>query len=64
MFLVLVVVFVKFPKECSGGGSESLEENFILEEEVDFLSLKYDVHPASQSFPKMSSDPDKRVSNR
>ena len=36
VFLVLVMVFVKFPQEGSGGGSDSLEENFTLKEYVDF----------------------------
>ena len=40
MILVLVMVFVKFPQEGSGGGSDSLEYNSTLEEEVDFLALK------------------------
>ena len=44
MFLVLVVVFVKFPQECSGGGSQSLEHNFTLEEDVDFFALNQAVH--------------------
>ena len=40
MFLVLVMAFVKFLQEGSRGGSESLEENVILEEDVYFLALK------------------------
>ena len=36
----MVVVFVKFPQEGSGGGSDSLEENFTLKEDVDFLSIE------------------------
>ena len=33
-FIDWTTVFVKFPKEGSGGGNDSLEENFILEEGV------------------------------
>ena len=40
MFFVMVMVFVKFPKEGSGGGYDSLGGNYTLEEDVDFLGLK------------------------
>ena len=40
MFLVLVIVFVKFPQEGSGVGSYYLEENFALEEYVEFFSIE------------------------
>ena len=40
MFLVLVMVFVKFPHEGSGGGSDSMEDNFTLEEDVDFVRIE------------------------
>ena len=58
------MVFVKVTQEGSGGGYDSLEENFNLKEDVVFLALKYAVHPASKSFPRGGSDPDARVSNR
>ena len=57
------MVFVKVTQEGSGGGYDSLEENFNLKEDVVFLALKYAVHPASKSFQREISKPDARVLN-
>ena len=40
IFLVMVMVFVNFPQEGSGGGYDSLEEMFTLKEDVQFLALE------------------------
>ena len=52
MFLVLVMVFVKFIKEGSGGGSNSLGGGFTLEEVVDFFSIELDCTPCVANFSK------------
>ena len=45
MFLVLVMVFVKFTREGSGGVSDSLEENFTLEEDVYIFCIEVGCTP-------------------
>ena len=52
MFLVLVIVFVKFPQEGSGVGSYYLEENFTLEEYVEFFSIEVFRTPCVGFFSK------------
>ena len=52
MLLVLVMVFVKFPKEVSGGISDSLGEIFILEEDVDFFCIEVGCTPCVVNFYK------------
>ena len=54
MLLVLVMVFVKFPKEVSGGISDSLGEIFILEEDVDFFPPKESDMPPLPSFGNLT----------
>ena len=40
VLFVLVVVFVKFTQEGIRGRYDSLEENFTLEEDVEFFSIE------------------------
>ena len=48
----MVMVFVKFTQEGSGGGYDSLEENFTLQEDVDFLSIEVGFTPCIAEFSK------------
>ena len=41
----MVMVFVKFIQEGSGGGSDSLEEKFTLKEYVDSFSIEVGCTP-------------------
>ena len=49
----MVTVFVKFPQEGSGGGSDFLEEKFTLEEDVDFFSIRVVCTPCIAEFSKV-----------
>ena len=46
------MVFVKFLQEGSGGGSDSLEDNFNLKEGVDFFSIEVRYTPCITDFSK------------
>ena len=48
----MVMVLVKFPQEGSGGGYESLEENFTLKEDVEFFSIKVGCTHCTKKFSK------------
>ena len=52
MFLVLVMVLVNFSQEGSGGGSDSLEEIFTLEEDVYFFRIEVVCTPCVVKFSK------------
>ena len=44
------MVLVRFPQEGSGGGFDSLEENFNLKEDVDVFSIEVDSKPCIEKF--------------
>ena len=52
IFLVMVMVFVEFLQEGSGCGSESLEENFNLKEDVEFFCIGVGSTPCIETFFK------------
>ena len=48
----MVMVLVKFPQEGSGGGSENLEDDFTLKEDVDFFCIELGCTPCIANFSK------------
>ena len=46
----MIMIFVKFTQEGSGGGSKSLEEIFTLKEYVGFLSIEVFCTPCIAEF--------------
>ena len=48
----MIMVFVKFLQEGSGGGSDSLEENFTLKEYEEFFIIEVGFKPCISDFSR------------